>query len=116
MHFVTRSRIDFNMLLFVQRASHGQQLSATAVQDIVTDTMERCKTILKRLMKHRHRTDVSAILKPAHQLQTEESETDSPHMIDPRDPSIKKTSGHSIEVETNTVDVMLSPNRRAIHY
>ena len=32
-------------------------------------------------------------------------------MIDPRDPSIKKTSGHSIEVETNIVDATLSPNR-----
>ena len=66
--------------------------------------------------QNRNRTDVSAILKPVHQLQPEESETDSPHMIDPQNPSIQKTSDHSIEVETNIVDAMLSPNRRAIHY
>ena len=69
MHFVTRSLIDIIMLLLIQQASHGQQLSATDVLDIVTDTMQCCKTILKRLIQHRHRNDVSAILQPAHQEQ-----------------------------------------------
>ena len=32
-------------------------------------------------------------------------------MIDPQNPSIQKTSDHSIEVETNIVDTTLSPNR-----
>ena len=34
----------------------------------------------------------------------EKTETDSPHMIDPRIPSIEKTSANSIEVVTNIAD------------
>ena len=40
------------------------------------------------------------------------TETDSPQMIEPRIPSIEKTSGNSIEGVTNIADPTLSPNRK----